>query len=215
METMSKRYHERLTQDNAALLLVDHQIGLYTGVRDIDLAQLKHNVVGLAKAAKVLGLPIIATTTSRDSLWGPTIPELAAVLSGIDILDRTTVNAWDEPRIVKAVKATGRKKLIIAGVSTEVCLAFPAISATADGYAVYAAIDASGTFSETKRLTGMLRMLQAGVILTDYATVAVEITGDNASPKAMDVYAAIDMPFATLVGQLFGAYTTSGAGRTA
>ena len=70
METPSTRYHERLTQDNAAVLLVDHQIGLFTGVRDIDVAQLKHKVVGLAKAAKVLGLPIIATTTSRDSLWG-------------------------------------------------------------------------------------------------------------------------------------------------
>jgi len=131
------------------------------------------------------------------------------VLSGIDILDRSTVNAWDNPRIVQAVKATGRRKLIIADVSTEVCLAFPAISATADGYDGYAAIDASGTFSETKRITGMLRMLQAGVILIDYSTVAVEITADNANPKAMDVYPAIDMPFATLVGQLFGAYTTT------
>ena len=131
------------------------------------------------------------------------------MLSGIDILDRSTVNAWDNPRIVQAVKATGRRKLIIADVSTEVCLAFPAISATADGYDGYAAIDASGTFSETKRITGMLRMLQAGVILIDYSTVAVEITADNANPKAMDVYPAIDMPFATLVGQLFGAYTTT------
>jgi nicotinamidase-related amidase len=206
MDTSSKRYYERLTRNNAALLLVDHQIGLFTGIRDIDVAQLKNNVVGLAKAAQVLGVPI------RDSLWGPTIPELAAVLSGVDIIDRSTVNAWDEPRIVKAVKATGRKKLIIAGVSTEVCLAFPAISATADGYDVYAAIDASVTFSETKRITCMLRMLQAGVILIDYSTIAVDITGDNASPKAMDIYAAIDMPFATLVGQLYGAYTKSVAG---
>src|SRR6059058_4758432 len=206
MDTSSKRYYERLTQDNAALLLVDHQIGLFTGIRDIDVAQLKHNVVGLAKAAKVLGLPIIATTTSRDSLWGPTIPELAAVLSGIDIIDRTTVNAWDEPRFVKAVKATGRRKLIIAGVSTEVCLAFPAISATAIGYDAYAVIDASGTFSETKRITGLLRMVQAGVIVADYAAVAVEMLKDNASPKAGDLYAALDMPFAGLVGQLAGAF---------
>ena len=131
------------------------------------------------------------------------------MLSGIDILDRTTVNAWDNPRIVQAVKATGRRKLIIADVSTGVCLAFSAISATADGYDVYAAIDASGTFSEIKRITGMLRMLQAGVIPIDYSTVAVEITADNANPEAMDVYPAIDMPFATLVGQLFGAYTTT------
>ena len=103
MDTSSKRYYERLTRNNAALLLVDHQIGLFTGIRDIDVAQLKNNVVGLAKAAQVLGVPI------RNSLWGQTIPELAAVLSGVDIIDRSTVSAWDEPRIVKAVKATGRK----------------------------------------------------------------------------------------------------------
>jgi len=212
METkIHNRFYDRLTADNAALLLVDHQLGLFTGIRDIDIAQLKHNVVGLAKAAKVLGIPTIVTTTSRDSLWGPTIPELTEVLSGVEIIDRTTVNAWDEPRIVKAIAATGRKKLIIAAISIEVCLAFLAISATAAGYDVYAAIDASGTFSETKRITGILRMLQAGVIVTDYATIAVEMLGDNASPKAMDLYASIDMPFATLVGQLFGAYSKARA----
>jgi isochorismate hydrolase len=104
------------------------------------------------------------------------------------------------------VEATGRKKLIIAGVSTETCLAFPAIYATAAGYDAYAVIDASGTFSETKRVTGLLRMVQAGVIVTDYATVAVEMLKDNASPKAGDLYAALDMPWAGLVGQLAGAF---------
>src|SRR2546427_539050 len=109
METkIHNRFYDRLTADNAALLLVDHQLGLFTGIRDIDIAQLKHNVVGLAKAAKVLGIPTIVTTTSRDSLWGPTIPELTEVLSGVEIIDRTTVNAWDESRIVKAIAATGR-----------------------------------------------------------------------------------------------------------
>jgi len=205
------RFYERLTADNAALLLVDHQIGLFTGVRDIDVAQLKHNVVGLAKAARVLGVPTIVTTTSRDSLWGPAIPELIDVLHDIEIIDRTMVNAWDDPRIVQAVKATGRKKLIIAGISIEICLAFPAISATAAGYDVYAAIDASGTFSETKRTTGILRMLQAGVIVTDYATIAVEMMKDNASPLAGELYAAIDMSFAKLVGQLFGSYSKAHA----
>src|SRR2546428_9921088 len=115
---------------------------------------------------------------------------------------RTTVNAFDEPRFAKAVEATGRKKLIIAGVSTEVCLALPAIHATAIGYDVYAVIDASGTFSETKRITGLLRMVQAGVIVSDYATLAVEMLKDNASPKAGALYGALDMPFAGLVGQL-------------
>jgi hypothetical protein len=97
---------------------------LFTGVRDITIGDLKHNVVSLAKAAKVLGLPIVPVTTARDSMWGPTIPELQAVI-GKDILDRSSVNAWDEPRFVEAVKATKRSHLIIAGLSFEVCASLP------------------------------------------------------------------------------------------
>jgi nicotinamidase-related amidase len=201
------RFHDMLTRENAVLLLVDHQIGLFTGVRDIETAQLKHNVVGLAKAAEVLGVPIVATTTSADSMWGPLVPELAKALpADLEIIDRSTVNAWNDARVRAAVEATGRKKIIIAGISIEVCVALPAISATAAGYDVYAAIDASGTFSDTKRTTGLLRMHQAGVILTDYATAAVEMLADNASPLAAELYATIDMPFATIVGQLASAY---------
>ena len=207
----SKRYSERLTPENAALLLIDHQVGLFTGVRDIPVGELKHNVVALAKAGKVLGVPIIVTATSPE-MWGPIIPELTEALPGISIINRTTVNAFDEPRFAKAVEATGRKKLIIAGVSTEVCLALPAIHATGMGYDAYGVIDASGTFSETKRITGLMRMVQAGVIVVDYSTVAVEMLKDNASPKAGPLYGALDMPFAVLVGQLAGAF---GKGRAA
>src|SRR5437660_7009258 len=208
-ETMeSTRYQDRLTPDNAALLLIDHQVGLFTGVRDIPVAELKHNVVALARALKVLSVPVIVTVTSPE-MWGPVIPELTEALPGVPIIARTTVNAFDEARFAKAVEATGRKKLIIAGVSTEVCLAFPAIHATGLGYDAYAVIDASGTFSETKRITGLLRMVQAGVIVTDYATVAVEMLKDNASPKAGDLYAALDMPWAGLVGQLAGAFAST------
>src|ERR1700751_5245467 len=207
----SKRYSERLTPETAALLLIDHQVGLFTEVRDIPVGELKHNVVALAKAGRVLGVPIIVTATSPE-MWGPTIPELTEALPGVSIINRTTVNAFDEPRFAKAVEATGRKKLVIAGVSTEVCLALPAIFATGIGYDAYAVIDASGTFSETKRITGLLRMVQAGVTVTDYATVAVEMLKDNASPKAGKLYAALDMPWAGLVGQLAGAFAK---GRTA
>ncbi|MDQ1008762.1 nicotinamidase-related amidase [Streptomyces sp. V4I23] len=207
----TSRFHEPLTRDNAALLLVDHQIGLLTGVRDIGVATLKHNVAALAKAAQVLDIPTVVTTTGADGLWGPLVPELAEVLpADLAVVDRSTVNAWDDPRVRHAVEATGRKKLIIAGVSIEVCLAFPAISATAAGYDAYAAIDASGTFSETKRTAGLLRMQQAGVIVTDYATTMVEILADNADPKAYEVYGALDMPFATLVGQLSSVYSKNG-----
>ena len=203
---MPNRTYEPLTADNAAVILVDHQVALLTGVRDYSTGELKHNVVAFAKAARTLGLPIIVTTSARDSMWGPTFPELVEALSGIEIIDRSSVNAYDDPRVAAAIEATGRKKLIFAGVSLEVCAAFPAMTAVARGFDAYVAVDASGTFSETKRQVGLLRMQQAGVILSDYATLMVEILKDNARPEAGDVYAALDMPWATLVGQIASAY---------
>src|SRR5579863_5388011 len=101
--------YERLTSDNAALVLVDHQVGLMTGIRDISIGELKHNVVGLAKAAKALKLPIVATTTVRDSMWGPTFPELVEALPSVTIIDRTSVNAFDDPKVAEAILSTGRK----------------------------------------------------------------------------------------------------------
>ncbi len=152
--------YQPLTLKNAAVVLVDHQVGLMTGVRDYSTGELKHNVVALAKAAKALKLPIVVTTTARDSMWGPTFPELVEALPGIQIIDRSSVNAWDDPKVAAAIEATGRKKLIIAGLSLEVCAAFPAMTAIGKGYDAYVAVDASGTFSDTKREAGLLRMQQ-------------------------------------------------------
>jgi len=200
------RPYEPLTSENAALVLVDHQVGLMSGVRDYSIAELTHNVVGLAKAAKALKLPIVVTTTARDSMWGPTIPELVEALPGVQITDRSTVNAFDDPPIARAIEATGRKKLIFAGLSLEVCAAFPAITAVGRGLDAYVAVDACGTFSETKRQTGLLRMMQAGVIVSDYATLMIEVLKDNARPEAGAVYTAIDMDWAKLVGQIAKAH---------
>src|SRR5689334_6851257 len=149
------RSYEPLTSENAALVLVDHQVGLMTGVRDYLTGELKHNVVALAKAAKALKLPIVVTTTARDSMWGPTFPELVAALPCVEIIDRSTVNAYDDAHVAKAIEATGRKKLIFAGISLEVCAALPAMTAVARGLDAYVAVDASGTFSATKRQTGL------------------------------------------------------------
>ena len=123
---MSDKPHpyEPLTSQNSALVLVDHQIGLMSGVRDYSIAELKHNVVGLAKAAKALKLPIVATTTARDSMWGPTIPELVEALSGVQIMDRSSVNVFDDPRVASAIEATGRRKLIFAGLRSKSALRF-------------------------------------------------------------------------------------------
>ena len=196
------RFYEPLTSENAALVLIDHQVGLMTGVRDYSIAELKHNVVGLAKAAKTLKLPIVVTTTARDSMWGPTFPELVEALPGVQIIDRSSVNAFDDARVAHAIETTGRRKLIFAGLSLEVCAAFPAITAVNKGLDAYVAVDACGTFSETKRQVGLLRMMQAGVILSDYATLMIEVLKDNGRPEAGAVYGAIDMDWAKLVGQI-------------
>jgi nicotinamidase-related amidase len=195
-----------LTSDNAALVLVDHQVGLLTGVRDITVAELKNNVVSLAKAMRTLKVPTIVTTTVRDSMWGPTFPELVEALPDINIIDRRSVNAWDDPKVAGAIEATGRRKLIFAGVSLEVCAAFPAITAVGKGYDAYVPVDACGTFSQTKREAGLIRMQQAGVIVSDYATLAIEILKDNGRPEAGPVYGALSMPFAVLLGQVAKAY---------
>jgi nicotinamidase-related amidase len=206
METNMTSPRTRMTRDNTAVLLIDHQVGLFTGVRDIDVGELKHNVVGLAKAARALKLPIVAITTARDSMWGPTIPELKTALDGQEIIDRSTVNAWDFPPFVEAVKATGRDHLIIAGLSFEVCASLPAISSREEGYQPVVALDACGTFSRHKREAGIARLTALGIEVTDYATSMVEIMADNADPAALDVYAALDMPFATLMGQVAASF---------
>ncbi|WP_335937313.1 isochorismatase family protein [Streptomyces sp. PTD5-9] len=201
------KFLEPITRENVAVVLVDHQVGLLSGVRDISLGELKHNVAALARAATVLRIPLVVTTTAADSMWGPTAAELVQALpAGQRIIDRSTVNAWHDDRVRAAIEATGRQKLIFAGVSLEVCAALPAISATAVGHDAYVAVDASGTFSPAKREAGLLRMQQAGVIVSDYATLMVEALADNAAPESGALYAALDMPFAVLVGQISAAH---------
>lgn len=193
-----KEYYETITSENSALVVVDHQIGLYTGVRDISIDELKHNITGLVKAIKIFRIPIIVTTTT-ENMWGPIIPELGELLKEISIIERTTVNAWDDQHVANAIKKTGRKKLIMTGITTDVCLAFPAITAVGNGYDVYAVIDASGAFTIKQGELGVMRMVQAGVKVVGYSNVVVEILKDNANPLATKVYGGIDMPFASLV----------------
>jgi nicotinamidase-related amidase len=193
-----RKFYETINAENGALILVDHQIGLYTGIRDIPIEESKHNIIGLVKAAKILKLPIVVTTTT-ESMWGPMIPELQSLLKEIPTIERTTVNAWDDPRVASAIEKTGRKKLIMTGITTDVCLAFPAITAVGKGYDVYAVIDASGAFTKLQGELGVLRMVQAGVKVMGYSNVIVEILKDNANPLAYEIYTGLDMPFAGLV----------------
>jgi len=198
---------ERLTRTNSVLLLVDHQVGLVAGSRYPEPQDLRKNAVGLTRAAKILGVPIVATTTMSDGMFGPIFPELAELLKDEEIIDRITVNPFDEPRITSSIKRTHRSKVIVAGVNTAVCTCFPALSALNAGYAAYAAIDASGAFDATEQQTAMIRMTQAGVIVADYNAIVVEMLANNADPLAAQVYAAIGLSHFVSMRDLYSAMT--------
>ena len=169
----------RLDKNDAAVLLVDHQAGLLSLVRDIDPDKFKNNVLALADLAKYFKLPTILTTSFEDGPNGPLVPELRQTFPDAPFIPRPgQINAWDNEDFLKAVKATGRKQLIIAGVVTEVCVAFPALSALADGYEVFVVTDASGTFNEITRQAAWNRMSEAGAQLMSWFGVACELHRD-------------------------------------
>lgn len=175
---MSKPY-VRLDRDNAAVLLVDHQAGLLSLVRDIEPDKFKNNVLALADAAKYFNLPIILTTSFETGPNGPLVPELKALFPDAPYIARPgQINAWDNEDFVKAIKATGKKQLIIAGVVTEVCVAFPALSAIEEGYEVFVITDASGTFNAMTRDAAWERMTAAGAQMMTWFGAACELHRD-------------------------------------
>lgn len=175
---MSSKYN-RLDKDKAAVLLVDHQSGLLSLVRDIEPDKFKNNVLALADLASYFRLPTILTTSFENGPNGPLVPELKAAFPDAPYIARPgQINAWDNEDFVKAVNATGRKQLIIAGVVTEVCVAFPALSALEEGYEVFIVTDASGTFNSLTRDAAWYRMIQAGAQLMTWFGVACELHRD-------------------------------------
>ena len=175
---MTKPYI-RLDKSNAAVLMVDHQTGLLSLVRDIDPDKFKNNVLAVADLAAYFKLPVILTTSFEDGPNGPLVPELKQKFPKAPFIPRPgQINAWDNPDFVKAVKATRKKQLIIAGVVTEVCVAFPALSAIAEGYEVFVVTDASGTFNEITRHSAWNRMSEAGAQLMTWFGLACELHRD-------------------------------------
>ncbi|MDD5034350.1 MAG: isochorismate family cysteine hydrolase YcaC [Methylococcaceae bacterium] len=175
---MSKPYI-RLDKDNAAVLLVDHQTGLLSLVRDIEPDKFKNNVLALANLAKYFKLPTLLTTSFEAGPNGPIVPELKEIFPDAPYIARPgQINAWDNEDFVKAIKSTGKKQLIIAGVVTEVCVAFPALSALEEGYEVFVVTDASGTFNEITRHSAWDRMSAAGAQLMTWFAVACELHRD-------------------------------------
>lgn len=171
--------YNKLSKDNAAVLLVDHQAGLLSLVRDFTPDEFKNNVLALADLAKFFELPTILTTSFEQGPNGPLVPELKAMFPDAPYIARPgQINAWDNADLVAAVKKTGRKQLIIAGVVTDVCVAFPALSAMEEGFEVFVVTDASGTFNTTVRDAAWSRMTQNGAQLMNWFSVACELHRD-------------------------------------
>lgn len=171
--------YQRLSKEDAAVLLVDHQSGLISLVQDHGPAEFKDNVLALADVARFFELPTILTTSFEDGPNGPIVPELKERFPDAPFIARPgQINAWDNEEFVQAVKDTGRRQLIIAGVVTDVCVSFPTLSALEAGYEVFVVVDASGTFNKTVRDAALTRMSLAGAQMMNWFGVACELHRD-------------------------------------
>lgn len=189
--------------DDAAMLLIDHQSGLFQTVKDMEMTVLRNHATALAKMATLAKLPVITTASVPQGPNGPLIPEIHQYAPHAKyVARRGEINAWDNPDFVAAVKETGRKTLIIAGTITSVCMAFPSISAVYDGYKVFAVVDASGTYTKMAQEVTLARIMQAGVIPIDVGAVASELQKtwhrDDAQQWA-EVYTLIFPPYKLLI----------------
>lgn len=175
---MNKSSLELLTPTNCALALIDHQPQMFFGVQSADRQAILDNVVGLAKTAKIFKVPTILSTVAAKEFSGPLMPQIQAVFPDQVPINRSTMNSWEDKNFVAAIEKTKRKKIVMAALWTEVCLAFPAISAIQAGYEVYAVIDASGASSKEAHKTAIKRMIQAGVVPVTWLQVMCELQRD-------------------------------------
>jgi nicotinamidase-related amidase len=189
--------------DDAVMLLIDHQSGLFQTINDMPMPTLRKHAAALAKMATLAKMPVITTASVPQGPNGPLIAEIHENAPHAKYIARKgEINAWDNADFVAAVNATGRKTLIIAGTITSVCMAFPAISAVHAGYKVFAVVDASGTYSKMAQEITLARVVQAGVVPIDTAAVASEIQRtwhrDDAAQWAQ-VYTNIFPEYALLI----------------
>jgi nicotinamidase-related amidase len=176
-----------LTPKNSTLAVIDYQPSQLAGVRSMDRDLLLENVVSTAKVAKLFGLPVVHSTINVKTGRGqPTLPPLAEVLEADPAIDRTTTNAWEDPDFLRAVRETGRRKLIICALWTEICMAFPALDALREGYEVYPVVDAIGGTSVEAHRAGLERVIQAGANPISWAALAVELQRDWARQETVE-----------------------------
>jgi nicotinamidase-related amidase len=180
---------EPVSPQNAVLLLVDQQEGLFSRIHEPE--QTRRNLVALAQSAQLLGIPAVLTTALAAGPNGPQLKELTETFAGQQIIDRTLVNAWHDARVHDAVTRTGRSKVIIAGTGLDVCAQLPALASAAEGYDSYVAIDACGRFEPEPSVATVSRLTQAGVALVNTRVIVLETMADNAHPKAEQIYATL------------------------
>jgi nicotinamidase-related amidase len=168
-----------ITPDNCVFLMIDHQVGLMSFLTSIDPMNLKHNILGHARTAKAFDIPVIMGTSWPGGPNGPTMPELKALFPDVDVIDRPYVNFWNDKTSKEAVEKTGRKKLIISGLATEVCAAFPALAALREGYEVYVVIDACADFNPLITQVTTQRLAAAGCIVTTWIAVLAELAANT------------------------------------
>ncbi len=188
---MSNTIDTMIDPNDAVLLLIDHQSGLFQLVRDIELPVLRSNVTALAKISQLAKIPTFTTASVPDGPNGPLIPEIHQHNPEAVYIPRTgQINAWDNPAWVDAIEKTGRKTLLIAGTLTSVCMAFPTLSALAAGYKVFTIIDASGNWSQMATDLTLSRVVQAGAMPIDTYAVIGELMSTWNRPDAME-FAAV------------------------
>ena len=183
------------TPQNAALVVIDYQPSQVQTVTSMDRELLVDNIVSVARLAKTFDLPVVLSTVNVANGQGPTLPELKAVLSDSEEIDRSEINSWENVDFRRAVEATGRKKLIMTALWTEVCLALPSLDAMRDGYEVYPVVDAVGGTSLEAHRAGIERIVQAGAHAISWVSLACELQRDWAREKT--VADVVDIVFTT------------------
>ena len=167
-----------ITPENSVFLFVDHQPQMFFGVGSGDRQSIINGTVALAKAAKAFNVPTVLTTVASQSFSGNLLPALRDVFPDDEIIDRTTMNAWEDQNVVDAIKATGRRKIVISGLWTEVCLVLPVLSALAQGYEIFVVADASGGVTTEAHEHALLRMVNAGAVPVTWLQILLELQRD-------------------------------------
>ena len=183
---MPNTYHDMINPTDTAVILIDYQPAMYQGVESHDRLSVFHNVQILAKSALVFKLPVVLSTIAKDTFSGPFMPEVTELLPSLPVVDRTSINAWLDAGFRNAVAATGKKKIVLAGLWTEACVMFPTLDMLKEGYQIYVATDACGDVSKEAHERAVQRLIQAGAIPLTSLQVCFELQQDWARSETYE-----------------------------